>query len=192
MSRLIAGVLIFFGIHSLSMLALDWRNRVAERLGTRAWQGIYSVGSAVGLYLLVSGYAAARHVAAVLYVPPTWLRYVAALLMLPAFTLALASVLPGRIRTRVRHPLLAATKLWAAAHLLTNGSAADLLLFGTFLLWAIAVRISLKQRPARPPKTLPASGANDAIAVVGGLALYALFVFWLHARWIGVSPLPMG
>jgi uncharacterized membrane protein len=78
------------------------------------------------------------------------------------------------------------------AHLLTNGSVADLLLFGSFLLWAIAVRISLKHRPARPIKTLPPSRANDAIAVVGGLALYALFILWLHARWLGVSPLPIG
>jgi uncharacterized membrane protein len=192
MTKLIAGILVFFGIHSVSMLALDWRNGIAQRLGTRAWQGIYSVVSAIGLYLLISGYGAARHVAEVLYVPPTWLRYVAAVLMLPAFTLALASVLPGRIQARARHPLLVATKLWAVAHLLTNGSVADVLLFGAFLLWAIAVRISLKHRPARPLKTLPASGANDAIAVVGGLALYALFVLWLHARWIGVAPLPIG
>jgi uncharacterized membrane protein len=191
MTTLVAGILIFFGIHSVSLLALDWRNRLAQRLGTGAWQGIYSVVSAVGLYLLISGYGAARHVAEVLYVPPTWLRYVAALLMLPAFTLALASVLPGRIQARARHPLLVATKLWAVAHLLTNGSVADLLLFGSFLLWAVAVRISLKHRPARPPKTLPASRVNDAIAVLGGLGLYALFVLWFHVRWLGVSPLPI-
>jgi uncharacterized membrane protein len=191
MTTLVAGILIFFGIHSVSMLALDWRNRLAQRLGTGAWQGIYSVVSAVGLYLLISGYGAARHVAEVLYVPPTWLRYVAALLMLPAFTLALASVLPGRIQARARHPLIVATKLWAVAHLLTNGSVADLLLFGSFLLWAGAVRVSIKHRPARPPKTLPASRVNDAIAVLGGLGLYALFVLWLHVRWLGVSPLPI-
>ena len=192
MTRLLAGILIFFGIHSVSMLALGRRNRMAERLGARAWQGVYSVVSAVGLYLIISGYGAARHVAEVLYVPPTWLRYVAALLMLPVFTLALSSVLPGRIQARANPPLRAATKVWALAHLLTNGSVADLLLFGSFLLWAVAVRISLRQRPARPPKTLPASRANDAIAVVGGLALYALLVLWLHARWLGVSPLPIG
>jgi uncharacterized membrane protein len=87
--------------------------------------------------------------------------------------------------------LLAATKLWAVAHLLTNGTVADLLLFGSFLLWAVAVRISLKRRPARPPRTLPASPANDVIAVLGGLGLYALFVLWLHVRWLGVSPLPI-
>ena len=191
MTRLIVGLVLFFGIHSISLLALGWRNRVAERLGTRAWQALYSVASLVAFYVLVTGFGAARASAAVLYVSPPWLGYVAALLMLPAFTLALASVLPGRIQVRARHPLLEATKLWALAHLLTNGSVADLLLFGSFLVWAIAVRISLKHRAQRPPRTLPASRVNDAVAVVGGLALYALFVLWLHAKWFGVSPLPI-
>jgi uncharacterized membrane protein len=155
----------------------------------RAWQGLYSIAALIGFYLLVTGYGAARPSAAVLYVSPSWLRYVAALLMLPVFTLALASVLPGRIRDRAGHPLLLATMLWAVAHLLTNGSVADLLLFGTFLAWAVAVRLSLAHRPARPIRTLPSSAVNDVIVVVGGLALYALFVLWLHARWFGVPPL---
>jgi uncharacterized membrane protein len=165
---------------------------MADRLGTRRWQGLYTIASFVGLYVLITGYGAARAAAEVLYVTPAWLRYVAALLMLPAFTLALASVLPGRIQARARHPLLEATKLWALAHLLTNGSVADVLLFGAFLLWAIAVRISLKRRPQRPPKALPASRANDAIALIGGLALYAIFVLWLHARLFGAAPLAVG
>jgi uncharacterized membrane protein len=109
--------------------------------------------------------------------------------MLPAFSLVLASVIPGRIRTAAQHPLLLATMLWAAAHLLTNGSVADLLLFGTFLVWAVAVRISLERRPARPIRVLPSSPANDVIVVVGGLALYAIFILWLHARLFGVAPL---
>jgi uncharacterized membrane protein len=189
MERLILGLVVFFGGHSISLLALGWRNRVAERLGPRAWQLVYSIIALLGFYLLVAGYGAARAAAAVLYVAPTWLRYVAALLMLPAFTLALASVLPGRIRALSRHPLLVSTLLWAVAHLLTNGSVADLLLFGTFLFWAVAVPISLERRPARRKLALPESVANDAIAVVGGLALYAVFILWLHARWFGVSPL---
>jgi uncharacterized membrane protein len=189
MKTLILGLVVFFGVHSISMLALDWRNRVAARLGKMAWQGIYAVVAAIGLYLLVTGYGSARVGAETMYVSPPWLRYVAALLMLPAFTLALASVLPGRIRSAAKHPLLLATLLWAVAHLLTNGSAADLLLFGAFLVWAVAVRISLERRPARPIRALPASALNDVIAVVGGLALYAAFVLWLHARWFGVPPL---
>ena len=131
----------------------------------------------------------ARASAAVLYATPPELRYVAALLMLPAFSLALASVIPGRIRTAAQHPLLLATMLWAAAHLLTNGSVADLLLFGVFLVWSVAVRLSLARRPARPIRALPTSPVNDAIVVIVGLALYALFVVWLHARWFGVAPL---
>ena len=189
MPKLILGLVAFFGVHSISLLALDWRNRAAERLGTRAWQALYSIASFVGIYLLVSGYSAARRSAAVLYVPPSWTRYLAALLMLPVFVLALASVLPGRIRVRSRHPLLIATMLWAVAHLLTNGGVADLLLFGTFLAWAVVVRLSLDRRPSRPKFKLSASTANDAIAVAGGLALYAIFVLWLHVRWFGVPVL---
>ena len=189
MNKFILGLTVFFGVHSISWLALDWRNRVAKRLGTRAWQGIYSVISLLGFYLLVTGYGAARASADVVYVTPSWLRYVSALLMLPVFSLALASVLPGRIRACAGHPLLLATMLWAVAHLLTNGSVADLLLFGIFLVWSVVVRLSLERRPARPIRTLPVSPVNDLIVVVGGLALYAAFILWLHAMWIGVPVL---
>ena len=189
MNKLILGLVVFFGIHSTSLVALGWRNRIAERLGTRAWRRLYSIAAAIGIYLLVSGYGAARHSTQVLYVTPPSFRYVAALLMLPAFVLVLAAVLPGRVSARARHPLLLATLLWSAAHLLTNGSVADVLLFGTFLLWSVAVRVSLEYRPARPPIALPESTANDAIAVVGGLAIYAIVLFWLHARLFGASPL---
>ncbi len=189
MERLILGLAVFFGVHSISLLALGWRDRVAERLGKKTWQGIYSIVALVGFYLLVTGYGAARASTAVFYISPPSLRSVAALLMLPAFSLALASVIPGRIRTAAQHPLLLATMLWAVAHLLTNGSVADLLLFGTFLVWAVAVRISLERRPPRPIRVLPASTVNDAIVVIGGLALYAIFILWLHARWFGVAPL---
>lgn len=191
MTRLILGLVLFFGVHLVSVVAFGWRNRMAERLGRR-WQALYAIVSLVGFYLIVVGYGAARHVTEVLYVPPIWLNYVSALLMLPAFTLALAAYLPGRIQTLSRHPLLVATKLWALAHLLSNGTLADVLLFGSFLLWAGAVRVSLKYRPPRPIRMLPTSKTNDAVAIVGGLALYALFVLWLHAKLFGVDPIATG
>jgi uncharacterized membrane protein len=191
MTKLILGLVVFFGMHLISVIALGWRNRMAERLGGR-WQAVYAIASLVGFYLIVSGYGEARQVADVLYVPPIWLKHVAAVLMLPAFTLALAAYLPGRVQALARHPLLLATKLWALAHLLANGSEADVLVFGSFLVWAITVRVSLKYRPARPIRMLPVSRTNDAIAIVGGLALYALFVLWLHAKLFGVPPLAMG
>ena len=155
------GLVVFFGGHSVS----GSRAAKLPSGGPRAWQLVYSIIALLGFYLLVTGYGAARATAVVLYVAPPWLRFVAAVLMLPAFTLALASVLPGRIRALSRHPLLVATLFWAVAHLLTNGDVADLLLFGTFLLWAVAVLMSLERRPARRKITLPKSVANDAIAV---------------------------
>jgi uncharacterized membrane protein len=189
MGKLILGLVVFFGGHSISLLALGWRDRMAKRLGTRAWQTAYSILALVGFYLLVTGYGDARPGATVLYVPPAPLRYVAAVLMLPVFTLALSSVLRGRIQARVGHPLLLATMLWAVAHLLTNGSAADLLLFGAFLVWAVAVRLSLARRPARRMIAMRPAAVNDVIAVAGGLALYAAFILGLHARWFGVPVL---
>jgi uncharacterized membrane protein len=189
MNRLILGLVVFFGVHSISLLALRWRNLMAERLGIRAWRLLYSIGAAVGLYLLISGYGAARGEDSLLYVTPSAFRYLAAILMLPAFTLALASVFRGRISARAKHPLLVATMLWSAAHVMTNGTVANVLLFGSFLVWSVAVRVSLERRPQRPPIALPASSTNDVIVVTGGLAAYVLVAFWLHARLFGVAPL---
>jgi uncharacterized membrane protein len=112
--------------------------------------------------------------------------------MLPVFVLLLAPYLPGRIKAMAKHPMLLAVKLWALAHLLANGTLADVLLFGGFLAWAVVDRISVKRREKagllRQAPALPASGANDAIALIGGLALYVVFVLWAHAWLIGVRP----
>ncbi len=188
MTTLLAGLVLFLGIHSVSIVAPAWRNATAARLGDPAWKGLYALLSLAGFVLIVLGYAAARQQPVVLWTPPSFMRHVAALLMLPAFVLLLAAYLPGRIRSASRHPMLLATKLWATAHLLANGTLADVVLFGAFLAWAVADRISLKRRAPRAVPGAPRSAANDAIAVVGGLALYGLFAFWAHAAWIGVAP----
>ena len=156
------------------------------------WKGLYSIASGVGLALIVVGYGIARREPVVLYTPPAGLRHLALVVMLPVFPLFLAAYLPGRIRSAAKHPMLVAVKLWAVAHLLANGTLADVVLFGSFLAWAIADRISVKRRAAvdehRVPAA-PAKPANDAIAVVVGLLVYAAFVLWLHRWLIGVSPL---
>ena len=190
MSWLVAGLLLFFGLHSIAIVAPAWRDATAARLGDPTWKALYSIGSLIGFVMLVHGYGLARADALVLYAPPTWMRHVAALLMLPVFPLLLATYLPGRIKAAVKHPMLTATKAWALAHLLVNGSLADVLLFGSFLAWAVADRIAVGKRPVerRIPGSPPARW-NDAVAIVGGLALYALFVGGLHQRWFGVAPL---
>jgi uncharacterized membrane protein len=186
---LILGLVLFLGIHSVSIVAPAWRDAQVAQRGDKAWKGIYTVISIVGFVLLVYGYGIARQSPVVLYSPPLWTRHLTLLLMIPVFPLLIAAYAPGRIQAATRHPMLAATKLWAFAHLLANGTLADVLLFGGLLAWAVADRISLKRRPARPVPGAPRSPMNDVIAVVAGLAIYALFVFKAHLWLFGVSPL---
>jgi uncharacterized membrane protein len=189
MTLLVVGLLLFLGIHSVSIAAPAWRDAQVMRHGEGPWKGLYSIASIAGFVLLIVGYGIARQSPIVLYAPPAGMRHLALVLMLPVFPLLLAAYLPGRIQGAARHPMLVAVKLWAVAHLLANGTLADVLLFGGFLAWAVADRISLKRRaPRTVPGALPRP-MNDVIAVVGGLVLYGLFVTWLHQWLIGVSPL---
>ncbi|MEZ5500192.1 MAG: NnrU family protein [Steroidobacteraceae bacterium] len=189
MQTLIIGLLIFLVAHSVSIFAPGWRERTAARVGEPAWKILYSLVSLLGFVLIVRGYASARATAPVIYLPPTGLRHAAALLLLPVFPLLVATYLRGRIAQATRHPTLVAVKLWAVAHLLANGSAADLVLFGSFLTWAVVDRIAMKSRP-QSPRPLPAAATrNDVLAILIGVAIYLLFVLYLHQRWIGVAPL---
>ena len=187
MTTLIIGLILFLGVHSISNVAPGWRDRCAASMGRTAWQGIYSIIALIGIVLVAQGYGLARQTPVVVYVPPAWLRDTAIVLLAPVFPLLLAAYLPGRIRSTVRNnPMLVATKLWAAAHLLANGALADIILFGAFLAWGAFTRISLKFREPRPVPTLPQAPWNDAIALIGGLALYFAFIYGLHLRLIGV------
>jgi uncharacterized membrane protein len=186
MTLLIIGLVVFFGIHSLVIFAPAARDRLVQVLGRNGWRGVHSVLSLAGLVLVIMGYGEARLSPVVLYSPPLWMRHVTFTLMLPVFPLIFAAYLPGRIKTALKHPMLVAIKTWALAHLLSNGNLADVLLFGGFLAWAVADRISLKRRaPVFKVSTAPRA-LNDVIAVVAGLALYAATLLWLHRLLIGV------
>lgn len=191
MQWLVVGLVVFLGVHSVSVVNRQWRNRMVTTLGAGPWKGLYSLVAAAGLACVVYGYGLARQDPSVLYVPPAWLRHVALLLMLPVFPFLLSTYLPGRIKSAIRHPTLNATKFWATAHLCANGGWHDVLLFGGFLLWASVDRVSVKYREdAVPVGSTRGSPVNDAIALFGGLALYGLFVFWAHGKLIGIPLLP--
>ena len=190
MSLLILGLVLFLGTHSVRIVADDWRGARIARLGLMPWKGIVSVISIIGFVLIVWGYGEARSNPIVLYSPPVWTRHIAALLTVPAFILLVAAYIPGtRIKRAVGHPMVAAVKIWAFAHLLANGTLADVVLFGAFLAWAVADYIAARRRD-RAAGTVFTVGpvSRDIAAVVIGLAAWAAFAFWLHAAWIGVRP----
>lgn len=187
MTLLLLGLVLFLGIHSLSIVAPAQRDAMARSLGEWPFKGIYSVIAIIGLVLIVKGYGTARMDPVVLYTTPAWTSHITMLLMLVAFPMFIATYFPGKISSTLKHPMLVAVKAWALGHLLANGTLADVLLFGGFLAWAVVDRISLKRRTPRPIPRLPASRFNDAIVIVLGLTIYVVFTIWLHPAWIGVA-----
>jgi uncharacterized membrane protein len=190
MTLLLLGLALFLGVHSTRIVAESWRTATIARVGEMPWKGIYSVLSIAGFVLLVIGYGAARQSPVVLFVPPVWTRHLAALLTIPAFVLLAAAYVPGNaIKRAVGHPMMAGVKVWALAHLLANGTLADLLLFGTFLAWAVLGYIAARRRDRAAGTTYPAGpGSRTAITVVVGLVAWAVFAFALHRPLIGVAP----
>jgi uncharacterized membrane protein len=190
MSLLILGLVIFLGAHSVRILAGEWREKQIARVGENRWKGVYSLISAIGLGLIVWGYGMARVDSPLLWIPPLWTRHLAALLTLPAFILLVAAYVPGsRIKAVVGHPMIAGVKVWALAHLLANGKLSAVLLFGAFLIWAIADFVSARKRDRAAGRTYPVLGlARDAIVIVVGLVAWALFALYGHGWLIGVRP----
>jgi uncharacterized membrane protein len=190
MVALVAGMILFLGVHSVRIVAEPWRTRQIALRGERAWKGIYSAAALAGFVLLVWGYGHARTDPVVLWIAPVWTRHFAALLTLPAFVLIAAAYMPGtRIKAKIGHPMVAGVKLWAFAHLLANGTLADVVLFGGFLAWAVVDFIASRRRDRRAGVRYPAgSAAGDFRAVAAGVVGWALFAFWLHGWLIGVKP----
>ena len=187
---LIAGLLLFLGVHSTRVFANDWRNRTLARMGEKPFKGIYALLSLAGFLLLLWGYGQARQQGVMLWNPPVFTRHLAAVLTLAAFALLTAAYVPGnQIKAKLHHPMVLGTKVRALAHLLANGSLASTLLFGGFLLWSVLLFAASRRRDRRE-QTVYAPGNAKATAItvaVGGVA-WAVFAFWLHRLVIGVSP----
>ncbi|MBY0264971.1 MAG: NnrU family protein [Burkholderiales bacterium] len=190
MAVLILGLIIFLGAHSARIVAEPWRLRTIGRIGELPWKGLYSLVSLAGFVLIVIGYGEARQLGLPLYDPPVFTRHIASLLMLPAMVLLVAAYVPrNHLKARFGHPMLLAVKLWALAHLLSNGRAAEVLLFGAFLAWAVADFIAARRRDRAAATVYPAGeGLRTVIVVVAGVLLWAVFAAVLHQSLIGVAP----
>jgi uncharacterized membrane protein len=187
---LIAGLVVFLGLHSVRIVAGDWRARQIARVGERPWKGIYSIVSIAGFVLLIWGFGEARLHPVLLYAPPLALRQVNSLFTLIAFVLVAAAYVPrNHLKAKLGHPMFAGVKIWALGHLLAAGMLHDVVLFGAFLIWAVAGFMVSRRRDRRAGVTYPAGTAlGDGLTITIGIAAWAVFAFFLHARWVGVAP----
>ena len=190
MSYLILGLILFLSAHSVRIFADDWRVRVIARIGHNAWKGVYSLISIAGFVLLVWGYGEARLASVVLYNPPPFMYSIASVLMLFSFVLVAAAYVPGNhIKAALGHPMLAGVKLWAFAHLLSNGRLADVILFGAFLAWAIVDFISARRRDRAAGTKYPAGRVlHMAVTMAAGAGVWVTFILGRHRWLIGVRP----
>ncbi|MEQ1901929.1 MAG: NnrU family protein [Devosia sp.] len=187
MIALILGLVLFFGMHAIRMLAPGLRDaQIAASEGR--WKGLYSLVSLAGFVLIVWGYILYRPDAPQLYLPPDWGRYAAIVLVWLGFVCLVAAYQPvGRIKATIQHPMLTGIALWSAGHLLANGDGAGFIVFGAFLvysLWNLAAQFRRDQ-----PRPAFAGYRGDIVALVSGTIAYAAILLWLHAWLFGVNPM---
>ena len=191
MTYLILGLAIFLGVHSVRILADDWRTQTRARIGELPWKGLYSAASLVGFGLIVWGFGLARQQPVQLWSPPVAMRHLASLLTLISFVLLAAAYVPGNgIKARVHHPMVLGVKVWALAHLLSNGNLGHVVLFGAFLAWAILDFSAARRRDHAAGTRYPGgtSGATG-ITVALGVGAWMAFALWMHGLMIGVRPM---
>ena len=184
---MILGLILLLGVHVLTTQR-DLRARLIASWGEGGYKGGYALVSLAGLALIVWGFADYRAAGMIeIWSPPKALKHITVALMLPAVILVVAAYIRGRIYTAVKHPMLTGVKLWAAAHLLANGDLGGIILFGSFLAWAVFDRISLKHRTDAGSPPIPVGGiGNDLIAVAVGVVAYLALAFAFHPIVIGV------
>lgn len=185
MILLIAGCALFLGVHTLTTMR-ETRAALIGRIGEGPYKGLYSLASAAGLVLIVWGFSRYRASGYIpVWEPPASLYHLTLLLMWFSFVALVAANAPaGKIKGVLRHPMLVGVKAWALAHLLVNGDLGSLILFGSFLAWAVYDRVAVKRRgdPGAPRSSVT---SGDAVALgAGSLAFVAMF--WLHPWLIGV------
>ena len=198
MTWLILGLILFLGAHSVRVVADNWRAEKIAAWGDKAFKGVYTLVSILGFYLLVVGYGEARLQPLALWNPPIFTRHISMLLMLLSSILLIATYIPrNHFKMRLRHPMVLSVKVWALSHLLANGNLADFVLFGPFLIWAVLNFRSARSRDRAQVEnsvaiedSLPKPNLYATlIALFGGMALWAVITFVLHAKVVGVAPM---
>lgn len=187
MGMLVIGLVLFLGAHVFVTLRGP-RAAVIARIGEWPYKGLMGLASLVGLVLIGYGFGQYRATGWIqLWSPPGWTYYLTQLLMWPASILVVAAYARGSIWRTLKHPMLVGVKTWAVAHLISNGDLGSIVLFGSFLAWAVYDRITLKRRSDPGAPSIPAGGhRNDVIALVVGTLLYLALGLVFHPLVVGV------
>ena len=190
MAVLILGLVLFLGVHSTRIVADGWRTATIARIGEKPWKALFALASIAGLVLIVWGFSLARRNPVYLWESPIGMRHLAGALLLVAFILLAAAYVPrNSIKAKLHHPMVLSVKVWALAHLLANGNVADVVLFGSFLVWAVFNFRAARRRDRMAGTVYPAGTAGGTAITVGvGIAAWAMFAFWAHGLLFGVRP----
>jgi uncharacterized membrane protein len=184
---LILGLALFIGAHVFVTMRAQ-RDAVIKQIGDGAYKILFALVAIAGVVLISWGYGLYRETEWIeVWDPPAWTRHVTVLLTWPAVICVTAAYIPGNIKRTLKHPMLVGVKLWAVAHLISNGDLGSIILFGALLAWAVYDRITLKRRtdPGGPP--IPVGGRrNDMIAIIVGTIFYLALGLVFHPLAIGV------
>jgi uncharacterized membrane protein len=203
MALLILGLVLFLGAHSTRVFAENWRQATLERLGEKAYKGVYTLVSLVGFGLMMFGFDQVRWDSPVLWAPPVWAKHGAAVLMLLSLVLLACAYAPrNAIKVKLHHPMVLSVKVWALAHLLANPRLADVVLFGAFLLWSVLNFRAARRRDRLAAASLSAGEGSGSLepevssaatwrAIGIGVVVWAFLLSRGHAWLFGVSPLGM-
>lgn len=203
MALLILGLVLFLGAHSTRVFAENWRQATLERLGEKAYKGVYTLVSLVGFGLMMFGFDQVRWDSPVLWSPPVWAKHGAAVLMLVSLVLLACAHAPrNAVKAKLHHPMVLSVKVWALAHLLANPRLADVVLFGAFLLWSVLNFRAARRRDRLAAASLSAGEGSGALepevssaatwrAIGIGVVVWAILLSRGHAWLFGVSPLGM-
>lgn len=183
---LVIGLVVLLGAH-VFVTFREARARLMAQLGRNGYRALFSVVAIVGLALIVWGYGDYRaHEWIQIWSPPAFMRHITVGLMLLSVIFITASFIPSHIKNWLQHPMLASIKIWALAHLLSNGDLGSILLFGSFLAWGVYARIAAKRRGDLGATSASAGWANDAIVVVVGIGIFIALGYYFHPHVIGV------
>jgi uncharacterized membrane protein len=193
LALLVLGLVLFLGPHVFITLR-GARGALIARIGEGVYKGLLAVLSIVGLYLIGKGFALYRDAGMIeVWDPPDWTRHITVALMWPSIIFVTAAYIPGDIKRVLKHPMLVGVKLWAVAHLISNGDLGSMIIFISVLAWAVYDRITLKRRSDPGGLPIPIGGRrNDIAAVIVGTILYFALALVFHPLVIGKPVLLFG